>query len=512
MPTYDVRECGSLQYIDDLVRKFSAQDKTYSVTKFIEDIDENAVIFGWTPLQRLIVARRSMTGTAALWLRAERPFKSWDELKHALSRDFPDTIDIKAVHELMAARKKKKDESCLDYLLTMRELGKRGKMPDYVAIQYIVDGIQDLETNKMMLYGVTSYSELKEKIKIYETIKNKMSTHSQGSQSQHNTKNNRPKPVFPTYKKKCYSCGEDNHVSSTCPHRGKGTKCFRCNQFGHISAQCTNSATGRKSAGGEHNGGAGGSRSANSNENELNGTNLCVRVDVRTNKLDNECASNGTTGSDLKMAAMAATNVKRHRSVTDSDSDSSYQTRNSTDRKPIKKILLCNRSINALIDSGSDVNLVSEDCYKRLGAPSYNKRELLLTGLGATRVISPGYINTNIVIDEECFSVILHLVPRDIMPYDIILGQELLHDVTVIMNGNQVQLLKRDESWLRNYSCDVFVSDVLGYGADPEIQREVRQLVDSYQPVKTRGGPNCVKDCFERRHPSCSATSATGVD
>lgn len=59
-------------------------------------------------------------------------------------------------------------------MLIMMELGKRGKMLDYVAIKYIVDGIRDLESNKIMLYGVTSYSELEEKLRIYETIKKKM--------------------------------------------------------------------------------------------------------------------------------------------------------------------------------------------------------------------------------------------------------------------------------------------------------------------------------------------------
>lgn len=77
------------------------------------------------------------------------------------------------IHEMMSSRKKRAGESCLDYLLVMKELGKRGKMPDYVAIKYIIDGIQDVETNKIMLYGVTTYGDLKEKIKIYETIKEK---------------------------------------------------------------------------------------------------------------------------------------------------------------------------------------------------------------------------------------------------------------------------------------------------------------------------------------------------
>ncbi|KAI5645159.1 hypothetical protein NE865_02707 [Phthorimaea operculella] len=158
----------------DLLPKFSGQDKTQSVDQWIQNVEDHAEIYSWSPLQQLLVARRALTGTAALWLRAERPHKTWLELKKALGKEFADSVDAKAIHEIMSARKKSKDESCLDYMLVMKELGKRGNMADYIAIQYIVDGIVDNETNKMMLYGVTTYNELKMKLKIYETLKEKM--------------------------------------------------------------------------------------------------------------------------------------------------------------------------------------------------------------------------------------------------------------------------------------------------------------------------------------------------
>ncbi|KAL0880270.1 hypothetical protein ABMA27_002727 [Loxostege sticticalis] len=168
------RSGNMLQMTAELIPTFSGRDDTYSVTRWIDDVESNAEIFEWTPLQQLLIAKRALTGTAQLWLRAERPHKTWEELKAALVKEFPDHVDIKSIHELMSNRKKRPNESCLDYMLVMKELGKRGKMPDYVAIKYIVDGIVDVETNKIMLYGVTSYNDLKEKLKIYETITKKM--------------------------------------------------------------------------------------------------------------------------------------------------------------------------------------------------------------------------------------------------------------------------------------------------------------------------------------------------
>lgn len=84
---------------------------------------------------------------AELWLRSEKTFKTYDDFKGAVLREFPDSISIKEIHELMSTRKKRKEETCYEYMLTMKELGKRAKFPDYVAIQYIIDGIPDYESN-----------------------------------------------------------------------------------------------------------------------------------------------------------------------------------------------------------------------------------------------------------------------------------------------------------------------------------------------------------------------------
>lgn len=56
-------------------------------------------------------------------------------------------------------------------MLEMKALGKRSKLADYFAIQYIVQSISDHESNKIMLYGITTYAGLKEKLKLYETYK-----------------------------------------------------------------------------------------------------------------------------------------------------------------------------------------------------------------------------------------------------------------------------------------------------------------------------------------------------
>uniref|UniRef100_A0A2A4JCK9 CCHC-type domain-containing protein n=1 Tax=Heliothis virescens TaxID=7102 RepID=A0A2A4JCK9_HELVI len=168
-------------------------------------------------------------GTSSLWLRSEKVFKSWEELKVAIGKEFPDTLDVKKIHELMSSRPKRKDETCIDYMLVMKELGKRGKIPDYLAIKYIVDGIVDDERNKIMLYGVSTYADLKEKLKLYATFKINSAKNSQRGKSYNNDMSRSGNRRNENQMMRCYSCGEKGHASEECSHRSQGKKCFRCN-------------------------------------------------------------------------------------------------------------------------------------------------------------------------------------------------------------------------------------------------------------------------------------------
>ncbi|XP_063367164.1 uncharacterized protein LOC134655656 [Cydia amplana] len=348
-----------LHLTEGLVPKFTGQDKTYPAARWVQDVEDSTELCGWTPLQQLLMARRSLAGTALLWYRAERIFKTWDEFKAAILKEFPDNIDAKAIHELMSSRHKKPSESCLEYLFTMKELGKRGKMADYVAIKYIVEGIKDQEVNKIMLYGVTTYSDLKEKLKIYEQLKSNMASSSSSrdtsrSNSKQTEKNEKTHGRFI----RCYSCGEKNHSSVDCPHKEKGLKCFRCDDFGHISSQCrtaVSSATASTSS--SH--GKSDVKSATSGEGgstgkkwptATNGANVAAKRGFYGSTSDGHIpSSNDVIGESSAMAAkhcllavMAGEVNNMNRTITPK-------------KKPVKQVHLFDKDVMALIDSGCEV-------------------------------------------------------------------------------------------------------------------------------------------------------------
>ncbi|XP_073954320.1 uncharacterized protein [Choristoneura fumiferana] len=415
---------SNLHLTEGLIKKFTGQDETYSAERWAEEIDDNAEIFGWTPVQQLLMARRSLAGTALLWFRSERTFKTWAELKVAIIKEFPDKIDQKTIHEIMSTRHRKSNESCLDYLLIMKELGKRGKMADYVAIKYIVEGIKDDELNKIMLYGVTTYSDLKEKLKIYEQLKqNTLRVNKEIRSKREDSTNQRVS--------RCYSCGEMDHASAECPHKEKGLKCFKCNDFGHIAPNCKMSL---KETAGTSGGNSiaktatkGGVGSIEKNWHNTSGAPKksfygCTNCSHCPSKMTDCCL---TTDVTTKPADIMNVSSNRSFSV----------------KKPTKEIKVFYATVQALIDSGSDLNLISEDCYHTLGTPQLYKSEIILTGFGANEVKCYGQLKFGLEIDGQWYDdVLFHVVPKDAMPYSMILGQEFLQHCVVLMKNNDVTL------------------------------------------------------------------------
>ncbi|XP_026742134.1 uncharacterized protein LOC113508833 isoform X2 [Trichoplusia ni] len=468
---------STLYLTTELIPKFTGQDKTYSVSRWIQDVEENGEICGWTPLQQLLMARRSLAGTAQLWIQAERPHKTWEELKTALSKEFPDTVDIKTIHELMSQRKKRRDESCIDYMMVMKELGKRGKFPDYVAIKYIVDGIVDHETHKIMLYGVTTYPDLKEKLKIYENIKEKLKLeHRSAFRSE-------KRSIIQQKSKKCYNCGDGNHLSGDCPQKTQGPKCFHCNEYGHISPMCPhrkNMAVGGRKE----------DMSTNSNSSKWR-----TFGDRRNNHGGGGASASGS-GERVNKQAMFGHNEEVEMSnskMTGDSQDSKCQieydiydvNKQSLQEKPLKIVELCGKEASALIDSGSDVNLVSSEFCANVSKSTNNS--ITLTGLGLAKVKSVGCITTNVVIDGANYDdVLFYVVPKDCMPFDVIIGHEFLKNVVTVMKGCDVWM--KPVEWVSKIHCFSCSVDV-GHVTNTNLKEEVVQMVENYQPNQIKEAP-----------------------
>ncbi|CAG4942267.1 unnamed protein product [Colias eurytheme] len=390
----------------DGITKFSGDDKSVSSTKWAQDLEDNSEIFNWTPQQKLIFARRSLVGTAELWLKSEKTFKSYDELKTALQKEFPDTANTKEMHEVMSSRKKQKNESYYEYMLIMKELGRRAKFPDYVSVQYIIDGISDHEPNKSILYGANSYATLKEKLSLYEKMKAKMKNNVQEFKDNVNRRVNQ------------HSRGSSGYSA------------------GGAVSQATSSAN----------------RTANVNV---------------TRSSDSRDSHDSQTSNEYKI-------VNKQEVPT---------------TKPMIMVKIKDLNVNALIDSGSDVNLMTYDCFTALQTKKYDEN-LSLTGLGRMKVNSLGKVFVNITIDGRDFqNVLFHIVNKDVIPFPMILGQELLNKITMIMSGCKVKFMSKSEEWLSNLCCFSDSPVDVSHIPDHLLRSKILQCVESYNPVKIKEAP-----------------------
>lgn len=115
----------------------------------------------------MIYSKRLLKGTAKLFLEPINT-TSWNEIKEGLFTEFGNKISSAEAHRLLQSTKKKNSESFRDYVYRMREIGSANSIEDESVIQYVVEGINDERRNKITLYGVKSFDELKVKLESYE--------------------------------------------------------------------------------------------------------------------------------------------------------------------------------------------------------------------------------------------------------------------------------------------------------------------------------------------------------
>lgn len=89
------------------------------------DFEEAAILFGWSELEKVIYAKKSLTGLAKLFVQSEGVIKSWKLLKTILHEEFSKEVSSAELHEMLAKRKMKKDEKVQEYFLVMKELVER---------------------------------------------------------------------------------------------------------------------------------------------------------------------------------------------------------------------------------------------------------------------------------------------------------------------------------------------------------------------------------------------------
>ncbi|GFU81362.1 uncharacterized protein LOC105457711 [Trichonephila clavipes] len=159
-------------------RKFTGED-FYSVNSFFRDIEENFDLFpAISSSQKLIFAKRLVWGTAKSFLFSQRNLNTYESFKKALIEEFSESVTSIEIHRELEKRKMYKTETLMRYFNSMRELANRcdSKIDEASIIQYVISGIDGPRSDKIIIYGATSFSEFKQKLRTYIYMKLSLKT------------------------------------------------------------------------------------------------------------------------------------------------------------------------------------------------------------------------------------------------------------------------------------------------------------------------------------------------
>lgn len=225
--------------VQDSLRPFTGDDSG-SIVKWVEDFEDLASLCSWSELHKFIYGKRLLQGTALDFVRGESGLRSWSELRDRLLNEFRCRLSTADVHRQLSSRRKRADETLLQYLYKMREIAAHGNIEDESVIDYVICGVPDTSADKNVLYGAATLGEFKKKIELYERIRSR----SQAGNVPQVTADGKPKPTIASGGSsvegvtRCFNCGDRGHQSRECPDVDKGPKCFSCRAFGHKSFEC----------------------------------------------------------------------------------------------------------------------------------------------------------------------------------------------------------------------------------------------------------------------------------
>lgn len=152
-----------------------------------------------------------------------------------------------------------------------------------------------------------------------------------------------------------------------------------------------------------------------------------------------------------------------------------------------KEIHINGIRIKFMVDTGSDVNLITTKEYFKIGAPRLLENTATMTGLGHAQIKAHGSFNTDVLIDDTRLFGKFFVVDDDVIPGKMnIMGNQLLHQVRLVIGQNGINISRRDEQILNieleNDNDEADLSNI----TDLRIKEEIKKLIKNYNPHATK--------------------------
>ncbi|UYV77504.1 hypothetical protein LAZ67_15001307 [Cordylochernes scorpioides] len=148
------------------------------------------------------------------------------------------------------------------------------------------------------------------------------------------------------------------------------------------------------------------------------------------------------------------------------------------------KDIKINDQLQALIDTGCQLNLIRIDQYLAIGSSSFDADNRFISGIGNKRVKLLGKFKADVKIDDVLFVTIFNIVPEDSMKVEVIIGDEMLKEVHFSVVGCIVQHPRRN-SQKEAQEVDAQIDEWLKQGI---IQRSNSEYASPNVLVKKKNG------------------------
>lgn len=159
--------------------------------------------------------------------------------------------------------------------------------------------------------------------------------------------------------------------------------------------------------------------------------------------LSNECPDRPKGPKCFKCGEFGHVATKCHK---DNKSPRTEKTRcdavQSNDKKTYKDATLFGKKVTAMLDTGSDLNLVRASFYEKLGALLLEKRTIPFDSVGATNHRTLGRFKAEIIIDGLALTFDLDVVPDQFLGHDLLIGGELTEQAELRIRNKQASLSK----------------------------------------------------------------------
>lgn len=151
--------------------------------------------------------------------------------------------------------------------------------------------------------------------------------------------------------------------------------------------------------------------------------------------------------------------------------------------KPIK---VNDKRMDALIDTGSDINAMRRSIFKKTNISELKCAPRYFKGAGGAKISVTGYFSAEVWIDDQIFYTRMYIVNDSDIPMDVVIGNELLFTVNLTMKQGKITIEKIEndpekiESDIEKEEKQLMCMAIIGNEDDVPVA--VKEMIENYAP------------------------------